>query len=204
MCYLYIVFIAAQSLGYDVKNLPEFIFIARNILPSNVLIQVPPNLVCKQLENNIENEQIIHNIGQSSYEMDEDQKKTEKKVKLENVEVNKNENRNNNKNRCNNKNEKETGNVSEFDDKKIEEDGSKFLLSLLESGARDLGGISPLDEVNPTYKFQKINDLKLQLQNSNYNLVQRLPVYEHHFNFLNDRVKRVIDEKYENFYQKYG
>ena len=87
---------------------------------------------------------------------------------------------------------------------KIEEDGSKFLLSLLESGARDLGGISPLDEVNPTYKFQKINDLKLQLQNSNYNLVQRLPVYEHHFDFLNDRVKRVIDEKYENFYQKYG
>ena len=81
------------------------------------------------------------------------------------------------------------------------ENESTYVLSLLCSGASDLGGISPHDEVNPTYRFQKIQDIKLQLKANGYDLVERLPVYEHHFPNLSDRVKQVIDTNYENFYK---
>ena len=77
---------------------------------------------------------------------------------------------------------------------------NEFLISLLDAGARDLGGISPLDEVNPTYSFQKVQLLKSQLQYGDYELVQRLPVYERHYSLLNSRVKKVIDEQYSDFY----
>ena len=75
-----------------------------------------------------------------------------------------------------------------------------FLLSLIQAGARDLGGISPIDEVNPTYHFQKINYLKKQLQSGDFNLVERLPVYERHYTLLSERVRNVVNNNYSNFY----
>ena len=44
-------------------------------------------------------------------------------------------------------------------------------------GATDLGGISPIDEVNPDYPFMDIQELQQQL-GSNYQLVRRLPVHD--------------------------
>jgi hypothetical protein len=77
-----------------------------------------------------------------------------------------------------------------------------FLISLLEAGASDLGGISPLDEVNPSYNFQTLDTLKKQLEIGDFDLVQRLPVHERHFSLLSDRVRRVICNEYRDFYTK--
>ena len=90
--------------------------------------------------------------------------------------------------------------LNENDDSPIAANKDSFLLSLVRAGARDLGGISPIDEVNPTYHFQKINHLKTQLQFGNFKLVERLPVYERHYTLLSERVRNVVNEKYSNFY----
>jgi hypothetical protein len=77
-----------------------------------------------------------------------------------------------------------------------------FLISLLEAGASDLGGISPLDEVNPSYDFQEVDTLKAQLKIGDFDLVQRLPVHERHFSLMSDRVRKVIYNEYHDFYRK--
>lgn len=50
-------------------------------------------------------------------------------------------------------------------------------LPLVEAGANDLGGLSPVtpDWINPDRPWPKIDDLRLQLQG--YNIQERLPVY---------------------------
>lgn len=52
-----------------------------------------------------------------------------------------------------------------------------FLLACLEAGARDLGGISPKDEVNPDYPHLPIPVLQTHLAAAGWQLVPRLPVY---------------------------
>ncbi len=52
-----------------------------------------------------------------------------------------------------------------------------LLLKCLELGARDLGGISPKDEVNPDYFHQEINTLKESLAKEGWQLTPRLPIY---------------------------
>jgi FO synthase subunit 1 len=71
-----------------------------------------------------------------------------------------------------------------------------FLISLLDAGVTDLGGISLLDEVNPNYDFQKIDKLKLRLYEKGYKLVKRLPVYSRFIPQLSDKVRTVIHENY--------
>ncbi len=60
------------------------------------------------------------------------------------------------------------------------------------AGADDMGGISPIsdDFVNPEAPWPKINDLKNKMRIINYNLVERLPVYEKFINedYLEKRV----------------
>jgi FO synthase subunit 1 len=51
------------------------------------------------------------------------------------------------------------------------------LLACLEAGARDLGGISPQDEVNPDYPHPHIGSLQPILESAGWQLVPRLPVY---------------------------
>ncbi|MEO1764346.1 MAG: 7,8-didemethyl-8-hydroxy-5-deazariboflavin synthase subunit CofG [Cyanobacteria bacterium J06629_18] len=53
----------------------------------------------------------------------------------------------------------------------------QWLLSCIEAGARDLGGISPIDEVNPDYPHIQEQELRGMLQLGNWDLVPRLPVY---------------------------
>ena len=45
-------------------------------------------------------------------------------------------------------------------------------------GATDLGGISPIDEVNPDYPFMDIQKLQQQLGSDSYQLIRRLPVHD--------------------------
>lgn len=53
----------------------------------------------------------------------------------------------------------------------------------LAAGARDLGGISPIDEVNPDYPHPTPADLAAAI-GPDWSLVPRLPVYSHHEDWL--------------------
>lgn len=61
------------------------------------------------------------------------------------------------------------------------------LLNCLNAGARDLGGISPIDEVNPDYPHPTAEKLRQILNPAGWNLETRLPVYPQY------REQRVID-----------
>ncbi|URR36225.1 7,8-didemethyl-8-hydroxy-5-deazariboflavin synthase subunit CofG [Thermosynechococcus sp. HN-54] len=54
----------------------------------------------------------------------------------------------------------------------------------LEAGARDLGGIVPLDHVNPNYPHTDVAALREQLQAWGWELVPRLPVYPQFVDWL--------------------
>lgn len=51
------------------------------------------------------------------------------------------------------------------------------LLDCLDAGARDLGGISPIDEVNPDYPHPTAEKLRQILNPAGWHLEMRLPVY---------------------------
>ncbi|AIE73332.1 MULTISPECIES: 7,8-didemethyl-8-hydroxy-5-deazariboflavin synthase subunit CofG [unclassified Synechocystis] len=58
------------------------------------------------------------------------------------------------------------------------------LLACLAAGVRDLGGIVPIDEVNPNYHHQSVNQLSQLLEENGYLLQPRLPVYPTYFTWL--------------------
>jgi FO synthase subunit 1 len=51
------------------------------------------------------------------------------------------------------------------------------LLACLDAGAWDLGGIGPIDEVNPDYRHQQIDRLREFLACNGWQLTRRLPIY---------------------------
>lgn len=67
---------------------------------------------------------------------------------------------------------------------------NSFLLSCLEAGARDLGGISPKDEVNPDYPHPRIQSLQETLARAGWKLVPRLPVYPQYYGWLGSKLKK--------------
>ncbi|MBE9246426.1 7,8-didemethyl-8-hydroxy-5-deazariboflavin synthase subunit CofG [Microcystis aeruginosa LEGE 00239] len=91
-----------QNNPFDLQKLPDLVRQAREILPPDIVIQIPPNLVPDPL----------------------------------------------------------------------------FLLDCLASGARDLGGIGPIDEVNPDYLHLHPDKLKEFLAVYGWELKARLPVYQ--------------------------
>ena len=66
------------------------------------------------------------------------------------------------------------------------------LLDCLNAGARDLGGISPIDEVNPDYPHPTAEKLRQILHPAGWNLEARLPVYPQYCE------QRVIDRMIRN------
>jgi FO synthase subunit 1 len=54
---------------------------------------------------------------------------------------------------------------------------SQWLLDCIEAGARDLGGISPKDEVNPDYPHIQEEELRNILESGGWKLIPRLPIY---------------------------
>ena len=60
----------------------------------------------------------------------------------------------------------------------------EMLLACLKAGATDLGGIGPLDEVNPSYPHQTLTELTALLKANHYTLTPRLPLYPQYDDWL--------------------
>lgn len=105
-----------QDMNFDQEILPNLVATAREILPSSITIQIPPNLLVNE----------------------------------------------------------------------------KLLLACLEAGARDLGGICPLDEVNPDYHHRSVAFLQDLLAKQNWQLVPRLPIYPQYDHWLLPRLQTMV------------
>ncbi len=66
------------------------------------------------------------------------------------------------------------------------------LLACLEAGARDLGGISPIDEVNPYYDHPTPELLRAAIAPSGWQLRPRLPVYPQYDNWLPEPLQTLV------------
>lgn len=104
--------------AFDVHQLPEVITTARQILPPEITIQIPPNLVLD----------------------------------------------------------------------------SQWLLACLEAGARDLGGIGPIDQVNPDYPHLQHQRLIEILEPAEWELVPRLPVYPQYEEWLSMELQTFVKQ----------
>ena len=69
-----------------------------------------------------------------------------------------------------------------------------ILLACLEAGATDLGGIGPLDEVNPDYPHLQHQTLTEILAAAGWQLVQRLPVYPQYDNWLPQTLQTAVKQ----------
>lgn len=58
------------------------------------------------------------------------------------------------------------------------------LIACLEAGATDLGGISPIDEVNPDYQHWGDRELAATLQAAGWQFIPRLPIYPQYDSWL--------------------
>jgi FO synthase subunit 1 len=72
----------------------------------------------------------------------------------------------------------------------------KGLLDCLEAGARDVGGISPMDEVNPDYDHPCPVDLEAAIAPAGWHLMPRLPVYPQYDSWLPTHLQKRV-----NFYR---
>lgn len=70
-----------------------------------------------------------------------------------------------------------------------------FLLECLNAGATDLGGIVPVDEVNPDYPHLNHKSLKEILQSAGWTLKPRLPVYPQYYSWLSTTLQEAIAVK---------
>ena len=70
----------------------------------------------------------------------------------------------------------------------------QLLLACLHSGAKDLGGISPKDEVNPDYPHLTAQSLQEMLEGSRYKLVSRLPVYPQYYDWLSPNLQKQVQK----------
>ncbi len=104
--------------AFDINLLPEVVAIARQILPSSITLQIPPNLVTKP----------------------------------------------------------------------------EILLACLETGAGDLGGIGPYDEVNPDYPHPHYQALAKVLHSEKWQLIKRLPVYSKYDDWLPIDLQNVVSK----------
>lgn len=68
----------------------------------------------------------------------------------------------------------------------------EILLLCLEAGARDLGGIGPIDEVNPTYPHQELSALSSLLECAGWLLKPRLPVYPQYYDWLPEPLRSSV------------
>ena len=67
------------------------------------------------------------------------------------------------------------------------------LIDCLEAGARDLGGISPKDEVNPDYSHLSHQGLVNLLHSQGWKLVPRLPVYSNYYSWVASPLQNTLN-----------
>jgi FO synthase subunit 1 len=70
---------------------------------------------------------------------------------------------------------------------------SAQLITCLEAGASDLGGISPKDEVNPDYSHPHDATLAATLHQHGWQLIPRLPIYPQYDDWLSPALKTQVD-----------
>ncbi len=73
------------------------------------------------------------------------------------------------------------------------------LLAFLEAGARDLGGIGPVDVVNPDYDHPRPGVLARRLKSSGWQLRRRLPVYPLGYDRVSTGVRPVLEAFLEDW-----
>ena len=129
---------SSSSVLFDLNDLPALIILARAILPPEVAIQIPPNLV--RWPDVPEGEEVSDSI--------------------------------------------QTVRVGETDE--------NLLLACLRAGASDLGGISPVDEVNNKYTFPPVRSLRNRLGLAGFDLRRRLPVHDRWISKLSPQVADVV------------
>ena len=78
-----------------------------------------------------------------------------------------------------------------------------FLLECLDAGATDLGGISPIDEVNPDYPHPTHKSLAEILQSGKWSLKPRLPVYPKYYSWLSSPLQKAVMRKKKNLILEY-
>ena len=81
---------------------------------------------------------------------------------------------------------------------------SDTLLTCLENGVGDLGGISPHDEVNPDYPHPKYQALAEILHPQGWQLIARLPVYPQYYDWLPENLQNYVSKwrtKPQNYHQ---
>ena len=66
------------------------------------------------------------------------------------------------------------------------------LLDCVAAGARDLGGIGPIDEVNPTYDHRRRESMEALLKAQGWTLRRRLPVYEKYDSWLAQTLQAAV------------
>ena len=70
-----------------------------------------------------------------------------------------------------------------------------FLLECLDAGATDLGGISPIDEVNPEYPHPTPTSLLAILEPAGWSLKPRLPVYPQYYSWLSPGLQQAVRKR---------
>lgn len=76
------------------------------------------------------------------------------------------------------------------------------LLDCLEAGARDLGGICPVDEVNPDYAHLHYQKLANTLAEANWKLIPRLPIYPQYYHWLSSELRIKIEKWQKKIFQE--
>jgi len=79
----------------------------------------------------------------------------------------------------------------------------QWLIACIEAGARDLGGISPKDEVNPDYPHLQEKELRKILQPAGGNLIVRLPVYPQFDCWLSEELQICVKKWRKQFELNY-
>jgi 7,8-didemethyl-8-hydroxy-5-deazariboflavin synthase len=68
------------------------------------------------------------------------------------------------------------------------------LLACIAAGAQDLGGIGPIDEVNPDYEHRRRTSTAELLKTQGWTLQRRLPVYEQYDDWLPARLQAAVQK----------
>ena len=74
-----------------------------------------------------------------------------------------------------------------------------ILLECLDAGARDLGGISIIDEVNPDYIHPTYDSLVKILAPAGWKLIPRLPIYPQYYSWLSPSLQQKVKAKEKAF-----
>lgn len=75
----------------------------------------------------------------------------------------------------------------------------EWLYACLAAGAGDLGGISPIDEVNPDYAHPTHAQLSKTLAAKDWQLVPRLPIYPQYIPWLDDNLQALVKPWSDSF-----